>query len=1018
MGGIVAIQAARRRESRGGARIAQTSRPRLEAWRKIRTLPASALLVGLLTAPVLGIVTWVAPVVAQEPTSSVDLAEEAELLFRRGVLRYQARDFAGAIEYFLASNRLVPNGNVGLNIAQCYEQLGDFPQAFRHYADYLDGADIPADGRTRVEASLARLRPRVALLRVETSPLDATVYVDRRDLGARGTTPRVLALPAGPHRVIVTRVGHHDTRSDEVTLSIGAETVVTLALRPIVGRARIEGTPIGAEVRVDSDDAEVVARLPATLELTPGSHVLVISAPGHASLRQPVVVRADQTTRARVALDRRAGTVLVDASERDARVEIDGRLVGLTPAVATALSEGRHWVRVTLDGYEPVERRVEVSAERPTRVFARLDRIDRVTAAARTAQRVDEAPASVSLISRQEIEAFGYQSIAEALSGTRGVIVTDDRVTPFLGVRGFARLGSAGSRVLTTLDGHTLNDDLRGSASAGFGLLTDLEDVERIEVVRGPGSVVYGTNAFSGVVNVATRDPRTSTAQPGPWGSVAAFGAGGARLRLGVRERFGEHADIALSVGGVFAQGDDLRLLDPATCKPPLPEGCDGIARTSRDANGMLGGSVLGRARFRDFTLEAAYGARRQDVATGGPSAIIGDLDAALHESRGFIELRWAPRIAGRVTLNARVYLDGSTTRDDEPILTDRGFASFVRRTIARTTWSGLWGGVEPRVTWAALPWLSLTAGAEARTQLRSRLTSTFDGGTMPTLSPGVTALSLYAGADAKPGRWLAISAGARLDSFTTFGAAVSPRAALILRPSRRDVVKLLVGTAFRAPSLAELNLRDSVLQIPPVELQRERVFTAELEASHRVSSVLTSTVSIYLNEIRDLIELSLVPAAGGFTVRQYRNTPDTVRTLGVEYELSRRWRDRFLLSAAYAFQHTRTGDLFGDREITNAPEGLLSLKVAGAAIPRVLVLASRLVVETSRLTVAGARTEIPVLWDLTVSGEISSLRLRYTVGVRNVFDRGVGQPGGPEIRIDQVPQQGRTFFLALTLTL
>jgi len=954
---------------------------------------------------------------AQETASSVDLAEEAELLFRRGVLRYQARDFASAIEYFLASNRLVPNRNVGLNIAQCYEQLGDFPQAFRHYADYLDSAEIPADGRARVEASLARLRPRVALLRVETTPPGATVYVDRRDLGARGSTPRVLALPAGPHRVIVTRDGHHDITSDELTLTIGAETSVALTLRPIVGQLRLEGTPAGAEVRVDSDDADVVAHLPATIELAPGSHVVVISAPGHASLRQPIVVRADAMTRARLALDRRTGTVLVDASERDARVEIDGRFVGVTPAVATGLTEGAHLVRVTLDDYEPVERRVEVSAVRSTRVFARLDRIDRVTAAARTAQRVDEAPASVSLVSRQEIEAFGYQSIAEALTGIRGVIVTDDRVTPFLGVRGFARLGSAGSRVLTTLDGHTLNDDLRGSAGAGFGLLTDLEDVERIEVVRGPGSVVYGTNAFSGVVNVATRDPRTSTAQPGPWGSVAAFGAGGARLRLGVRERFGEHADVALSAGGMFTHGDDLRLADALSCAR-FPDGCDGSTRVSRDANGMLGGSVLGRARFHDFTLEAAYGARRQDVATGGPSAIIGDPDAALRETRGFVELRWDPKIAERLTLNARAYLDGSSARDDEPILTDRGFAGFLRRTIARTTWSGMWGGVEPRVTWAALPWLSLTAGAEARTQLRSRLTSSFDGGVMPSLSPSVTALSLYAGADAKPWRWLAISAGARLDSFTTFGAAVSPRAALILRPSRRDVIKLLVGTAFRAPSLAELNLRDSVLQIPPVDLQPERVFTAEVEASHRFSSVLTSTVSIYLNEIRDLIELSLVPAAGGFTVRQYRNTPDPVRTIGVEYELSRRWRDRFLLSAAYAFQHTRTGDLLGDGEVTNAPEGLLSLKVAGAAIPRVLVLASRLVIETSRLTVAGARTEIPVLWDLTVSGEVSSLRLRYTVGLRNVFDRGVGQPGGPEIRIDQVPQAGRTFFLSLTLSL
>ncbi len=75
--------------------------------------------------------------------------------------------------------------------------------------------------------------------------------------------------------------------------------------------------------------------------------------------------------------------------------------------------------------------------------------------------------------------------------------------------------GGYGNRVLVLVDGQPMNDDWLGSSYVGYDARVGLEDVERIEVVRGPGSVLYGTNAFSGVINLVTRSRPSAAAKPG-----------------------------------------------------------------------------------------------------------------------------------------------------------------------------------------------------------------------------------------------------------------------------------------------------------------------------------------------------------------------------------------------------------------------------------------------------------------------------------------------------------------------
>ena len=125
-------------------------------------------------------------------------------------------------------------------------------------------------------------------------------------------------------------------------------------------------------------------------------------------------------------------------------------------------------------------------------------------------ENVSETPASVTVITRSDIRAYGWRTLAEVLQSVRGYWVNSDRDYSYLGVRGFARPGDNNTRILLLVNGHRLNDNIFYQALIGTEFPLDVELIERIEIVRGPASSLYGTNAFFGVINVVTQQPPIS----------------------------------------------------------------------------------------------------------------------------------------------------------------------------------------------------------------------------------------------------------------------------------------------------------------------------------------------------------------------------------------------------------------------------------------------------------------------------------------------------------------------------
>jgi outer membrane receptor protein involved in Fe transport len=936
-------------------------------------------------------------------------ADEAELQFQLAAERYQAGDFRGALEHFLASNRLSPNRNVAFNIARSYAALRRFPEAYRYYLEALDG-ETNESTRRAVESAMQRIANEVSVVRIETDPPGATIFIDRRDLGARGNSPRVLAFAPGTIRILVDHDGYESAESEPMHIEAGRSTTVRLSLRRIVGTLRIVG-PAGSVAHLDDENSAVQCSLPCSLDAAPGPHTVFVTQPGFQTFSRTVTVTARQTVSVEASLQALTGSVIINASERDALVEVDGRPSGFTPAVVRDVPVGRRRVRISLAGYSPVEREIDVRYGQPTEISdVQLRSAGEVTAASRVAERIEDAPASVSLIDGRELRAFGYPTIVDALRGSRGVAVHDDSVYASIGIRGLGILGNYGNRVLVLADGHPMNDDVVGSSYVGYDNRVDLDDVERIELVRGPGSVLYGTGAFSGVVNLVSRGrsvPNRVHAQ------IGAMGEGVMRARAGFSLGFGRDAGVTASVAIARSDGAD-RTVDVVdeSVNPAVQR-----SLTARNNAAFIAGTFNARAWWRDLSLQLFWAARDVSNNLGIYRTTFGDNNSHLVDARSFAELRFEPRLGsiGRLFLRAHANL-----------YQFRSAYAYAMNPKSEE-YDSIWYGVEARAQFDLHRAFRLTAGGEFQHHPSVSFFG-YDRLTNVRYTDVKAPLLIGAGyllAEGDPASWFRYSLGARVDGYSTFGVSVNPRAALIFRPMQAATLKITGGQAFRAPSIYELYYADNgVTQVPacdpmrrmPCTLGPETIRSAEVEYSQRFLSEWVAVAAAH----GSLTERVIVSEGGGTMADPaiYRNANAPIFVVGGDVELRREWLGGWMLSLMYGYQRARLLDPAGEQLVLNSPEHLASAKAVAPLVPGLLQIATRLSLESPRPVRAGPLTTEQefspwaVVGDVVASGRVERFGIRYSVGVYNVFDWRYSLPVNEVFSHRFAPQPGRTFLL------
>jgi iron complex outermembrane receptor protein len=608
-----------------------------------------------------------------------------------------------------------------------------------------------------------------------------------------------------------------------------------------------------------------------------------------------------------------------------------------------------------------------------------------ISSASRYGQTLYEAPASVTVITRDEIRRFGYRTLAELLPAAAGLFTTYDRNYTYLTVRGLAKAGDFNTRVLVLLDGRRLNQPAGDFSLLGTEEVIDLAAVERVEIIRGPGSTLYGTNAFYAVINLVTR---TGASARGVEAHIAAgsFESGYASLTGGTRTAGG--LDVFATASGFTTRGPDLYYPEFDS-----PETSDGRAV---GLDGDEFGRTLVRVMKGDFTVEGFYASRRKEIPTASYDTIFGDPLARTHEGGGMLSAGYEHAFAdlSRVWATASYqsgFYDGDYPYEDG-LLSD----------YVRSRWLTLEGQYQRFVAGRH----RISVGGEVRRNLR------LEQGVTDALafSQSSWVLAGFAQGEFHLADRVTLYAGGRYDHYDTFGGTVNPRVALVAELGTGTYVKGIYGRAFRAPSAYELYYEDgSLTQKPAVTLDPERLETFEAALECRVRPGLRATLSVYHTRVEDLIGLTTDPSDD---LLVYVNG-ETARSTGVEVGVDGQINPRLFARASYAYQRAEEGP--ENLHPVNSPRHVAHLATSLSLLDGRLVPGLEMRYLGARTTLAGAEAGDRTLAALTLQVRPKpDSRLELLAKVANLLDTAYSDPGGEEHRQDLLPMDGRTVWLSV----
>lgn len=617
-----------------------------------------------------------------------------------------------------------------------------------------------------------------------------------------------------------------------------------------------------------------------------------------------------------------------------------------------------------------------------------------VSAAVKRLQPAREAPTAVTVISREELRRFGYRTLAEALRSVAGFYSTNDRSYTYLGVRGLQRPGDFSDRVLLLINGHSLNDDVYQHAPVGEDFGLDLEAIDRIEVIRGPGAALYGGNALFAVINVVTL---AGSDAPGPY----------AQVETGSYVRKRGRASYGLTRGGLDIYGS-ASVLDVDGHRDlyygdyDLPAFNHGLAE---DADAERALRFFARARYHGWSLQADASGREKRIPTAPYGSAFDDNDSKTFDQRGFVELEYEGELWRDVAVDARVYYDYLRTHATLVYGSDED--RIKNETRARSDWFG----TELRASKALFDRDTLTAGVEVshHPNARPRNYDRPGGAEYLDRTRTFTNLGVYVQNELRPFATLTLITGARFDSQYDRIQQWSPRLAAVWRPLDRTVLKLLYGTAFRAPNLFESYRtiqQSSFHALDNPGLDEEHITTYEAAIEQGLWTIGQLAVAVFHDEIDDLVGQVSGSDPAGVPTTQYRNSDSTVRATGVEISARVALPKHIGMRAAYSLQVSR---LPGDRRLSNSPQHLASLGLL-VPLPFGVEAASELLVMGARDTLGGDRLATVVLWNANLVYSVPGYPIDLSIGLYNLLDRSYGDPAGPEYLQDRIAQDPFTF--------
>jgi outer membrane cobalamin receptor len=670
---------------------------------------------------------------------------------------------------------------------------------------------------------------------------------------------------------------------------------------------------------------------------------------------------------------------------------------GLTICACSAVRLRLHWYRVFVLAAVLIQllpcavmAQQEPASDLTDKTLEELMDI-RVYSASGYSQTASDAPASVSIVTHDEIEKAGFRTLADILRSVRSFYISYDRQYSYIGARGFSNPGDYNTRVLLMVDGHRMNDPLYEQAMVGTEFSIDVGMIERVEIIRGPTSSLYGTNAVFAVINVITRTPNDIKGLEFA-GDAGSFNTYRGRISYG-----GEIGGLDVVLSGTFygSRGHN-ELYYPEFDNP---DSNYGIASHDDDDQFV---DLLTTLSTHGFTFQAVYNAREKGDPTGSFGDVFNDPRNRESDDHGYLDLRFDHALGASSTIMAKTYFDRYI--NDGKFVEPVPGGSVLNKDFGRgETW-----GTQIQATTNIRQRYKLVSGFEYRDNFRQQLVN-YD------VSPPAVYLNVdhpfivaapYIESELPIKKSLSFDPSLREDFNPRVGWILSARAALAYTLRERTHLKLIYGRSFRSPNSYELYYNPGQASLKP-----ERISAWEGDWDQDLPHNARFTVSVFSNEMNNFI--GFVPS--NLESGDFYNL-GRMSTAGAEMELRGRWHNGVTGVASYSETFQQQGA--DNQPLFNSPKQLGKLDLSVPLLSEKLFATIDSQYTSRRATLAGAEVSPYTVVNLTLLGHHLTRGLDVSASLYNALNNRFYDPGSPQHLQDAIQQDGRNFRFKLVWTL
>lgn len=528
-----------------------------------------------------------------------------------------------------------------------------------------------------------------------------------------------------------------------------------------------------------------------------------------------------------------------------------------------------------------------------------------ITSVSKKAEKISESPGIITIITQARLKELGITNLLDALSYVPGISVMETYWRePIVTVRGIME-SLYNDKILLLINGLPAFEGVNG---ASYFEAIPINGIERIEVIRGPGSVLYGTNAFTGVINVVMK---TGEKQNG----LNVDLSGGSFNRKTLMATYGKK----LSNIGKKTDGLDYLVSIMYTDDNGYPKKFKYDERTTFDPpyeypyeNDIF--NIYGSVAQKDVKFFGTYWTQTQNkfgmvpiLGYGGPAEHTG-FDFGLKYDHKFSDnLSYSG--SGRYTYMKRFTRVGYNANEVVP-----GWSGGFIANGDFSLYKGSVYTLDNYVTSSILQNLDLVAGASYEKIMPKNLYTMFQN---EQVNPNLTGSNPFPPPDADS--WatylqtnysyndIKITGGVRYSDFgKDIGTSTTPRFGVLFKYLKNNHIRLLYGNAFRAPTLYERYVLVPGVLIGTSKLKPEKVSTSEASIDYNIGGKIITKATLFNSKIKDLIVRQTI---GG--VPTYVNSTDEQIVNGIELEAEGNALDNLNLftNLSYKDADNKTGD-------------------------------------------------------------------------------------------------------------